>query len=86
MKKTDSLLKEYVAKLSMDHLKYLSVRLNDRIGSDLAEAAEFLSQNSEVDKFLLTSRTADEFYNMLDMVCSCVDREISRRIPDMVEA
>lgn len=86
MKKTDAFLKEYVLKLSMDSLKFLSIRLSDRMGADMAEAAEFLSQNGEMDKYLLQSRSADEFYNLLDSILVHVDREIGRRLPDMVEA
>lgn len=86
MKKTETIVKDYIVKLSFDDLKFLSVRFDERIGSDLSEATEFLSRSLEIDRWLQTARSATEFYDMLDEIQYHVDNEISKRAPEVVEA
>lgn len=84
MKKIDSVIKEYVTKLPFDSLKYLFDRFDERIGSDLGEAIEFVSKNPDIDKFLATAKNYEEFWNAVDMVSSFVEKEFARRTPDLV--
>lgn len=83
MKKVDAILKDYVAKLTPDNLKFLSVRLNDRISGDLGEALDVLSANHDVDKWLKTAKSSNDFFDMLDKVKEYVDRDINKRSPEL---
>lgn len=86
MKKVDTMLKEYVGRLTVDNLKFLSGRLSQRLGSDLAEAIDTLSNCNDLDKWFGSAHSCDEFYDMLDKTQEYIDRELNKRIPDLVEA
>ena len=83
MKKLDSILKEYMGRLNVDTLKYLAIRLEDRVSGDLAEALDVVSKNSEIDKWLRSAETCDEFYDLVDTLQEYVCRELNKRAPDM---
>ena len=72
-------IKEYVRKLTDDDLRFLNVRLSQRIGSDVAEAIELLEHNAEVDHWLCLSKNANDFYDMIDAVDAVVQSEAKRR-------
>ncbi len=84
MRKTESVIKEYVSKLPFDSLKYLSELFDRRIGPDLSDAIEFLSRNPEIDKFLGAARSYEEFWNAVDLVSSFIEKEFARRTPELV--
>jgi len=86
MKKFESVIRTYLSGLSFDELRFLAIRFTDRIGSDIAEVTEFLSKSPEMDRFLLTARNAEEFYDMLDLIHTYVEKEFYRRTPEVVEA
>jgi hypothetical protein len=86
MKKVDTILKEYVSRLNLDGLKFLSIRLDQRIGSDLAEALDAMSTCNDVDKWLSSAKSCEELYNMIDLAQEYVDRELHKRVPDLVGA
>lgn len=83
MRKLDVILKEYVSQLVVDNLKFLSLRLDQRIGSDLAEALDAVSECQEIDKWLASAKSCDEFYNMIDTLQEYVDRELNKRSPEL---
>lgn len=85
MKKADNLLRDYVARLSPESLKYLMIRFADRVGPDLSEAINVLSKNYEIDKWLLTAIDGNEFFDMVDMIANQVEKEYNRRGPDVME-
>jgi hypothetical protein len=84
MKKTDSLLKDYVSKLSFDSLRFLADRFTQRIGSDLSEAIDFCSNNTEVDKLLSAAKNYEEFWVVVDSIAFAVEKELNKRVPDLV--
>lgn len=86
MKKVDTMLKEYVARLTVDNLKFLSGRLSQRIGGDLAEAIDTMANCNDLDKWFGSAHTCNEFYDMIDKVQEYIDRELHKRFPDLVEA
>lgn len=79
MKKPDMLVKDYVAKLSEDNLKFLNSRLGQRLSGDLPEALNFLSGNHEMDRYLAAAKTCNELYDIADQLELAVDREYDRR-------
>ncbi len=84
MKKTDFMLRECVSKLPIEELKFLSQRLNERIGSDLAEAVDALSRIPEIDKYLSMAQSGDQFFDMVDLVTKHVNKELEKHIPEIV--
>jgi hypothetical protein len=83
MKKTDVLLKEYVVGLNTECLKNLSVSLDQRMGSDLADALNTIANHQELDRWLSSSKSCEELYDMIDKVQEYVDRELNKRLPDL---
>ena len=79
MKKVDSFLKEYAAKLSEDNLKFLNARLSQRLSGDLAEAVNFLAGTSDMDHWLESAKSSWEFYDMLDSLHNYVEKEAIKR-------
>jgi hypothetical protein len=84
MKKIDVVVKDYVSKLSFDNLKYLVERFSNRIGPDLSECIDFISKNPEIDKLLSATKSGPELWTVVDLVALYVDKELSKRVPDMV--
>jgi len=79
MRKPDTILREYASRQSDESLRYLLGRLNNRLGSDLAEALDSLSKNGEVDRLLNTAKTAGDLYDLIDLAQESLDREYKRR-------
>ena len=86
MKKFDTVLKEYVNRLSLDNLKYLAVRLDERIGADLAEALDAMSSCQDLDRWLSSAKSYTEFYDMVDSIQEYIDRELGKRLPELQQA
>jgi hypothetical protein len=80
MKKPEVYLKEYYSKLSDDNVKFLVGRLNQRLGGDLAEAVDFLSNIREIDKWLSSASDSYEFYDMIDLINNAANKEHERRM------
>jgi hypothetical protein len=78
-KDTKSIVSDYVTRLNDDDFWWLGLRLNERLGGDIGDAAEFLSQNDRMDSFLKLANTANEFYDCMDRVRDAVLREARRR-------
>jgi hypothetical protein len=83
MKKVDTILKEYFNKLSLDNLKYVSVRLNDRVGGDLGEAIEVVSNYHDIDRWLSSAKSCEDFYDMIDKLEEYSNREVNKRSPEL---
>lgn len=83
MKKVDTMLKKYVEKLSFDNLKYLSARLDNRLGDDMPEALDAVATVPDINQWLMTAKSCDKFYDMVDLIQEYVDREIGKRVPEM---
>jgi len=86
MKKVETLLKEYVTKLSDDNLKYLDARFGQRLCGDLAEALALMSQTHDIDRWLSSAKGANEFYDMLDLAAKYVEREYNKRAQQYEES
>lgn len=84
MKKIDSVMKEYVSKLTFDNLKYLYDRFDERMGPDLSEAIELISKNPDIDRLLVTAKDYEEFWSVVDTASHFVEKEFMRRTPDLV--
>lgn len=79
MKKNDSFLREYVGRLSDTDLRVLHSYLNQRLQDDLSEAVIFLSQTNEIDRWLASAKSCNDFFDQVDMLGKQVHREQDRR-------
>lgn len=79
MKKPDIYLKEYCQRLSDEQVKFLYQRLDQRLGGDMAEVFDYLSNVREIDRWLSGANSCDELYDMVDQVNSVVQKEYERR-------
>lgn len=80
MRKNGTFLKDYCQKLSDDNVRFLYGRLSQRLGGDLAEAVDFLSEFRDVDRWLTGAEDFEEFYDAIDQLHAAVEREHERRM------
>jgi hypothetical protein len=77
--KGHEIIREYAKKLSDDELRYLNIRLTQRIGGDIAEAVECIQSNQEMDRWLSGASSASDFFDMVDQVDGYIQQEVKRR-------
>lgn len=78
-KNDNSLLKEYVKKLSVDDLNFLIARLSQRLSGDMSEVAEFMQKDKDLDKWFCLSTNSQEWYDKIDKLQEFIKLEIDRR-------
>lgn len=79
MKNPEIYLKEFVQRLSEEHLKFLSSRFSQQLGGDLSEVVDFLSNVKEIDRWLVTAESYQELFEMIDVIQNYVQKECERR-------
>ena len=79
MKTSDAMLAEYVKRVSDEDLSFLRGRFRQDLCGDKAEALNILSKDRELDKWLSTATSADEFFDMIDVTANFVCTEYNRR-------
>ena len=72
-------LKEYAKRLSDDDLRWVSIRLAQRIGADVGEAVEYIQKNPDMDKWLQLNNSATEFFDMVDQIDVQLQYELKKR-------
>lgn len=80
--KADAVVKEYVKRISDDDLSYLGIRYKQGLCGDKAEIALKLAEDEELDRWLSSSISADEWFEMVDSIGECVKSEYNRRLDD----
>jgi hypothetical protein len=85
MKRSELILKEYACQLSEEDLRQLNMWLGQKLHGDRAAAAEFLSQNKEIDRWLAGANGAIEWFDMMDQIQIMTERELSRRASEKKE-
>lgn len=79
MKKVESVLVEYVRRLSDEDLAFLRMRFVQNLHGDRADIANFLSRDAEVDRWLRSAASAEEFFDALQNAGDCAMKEFERR-------
>jgi len=79
MKNVDGLLKEYCSKLKDDDLYYLHSRFTQFLTGDRADISTYLSQSKDLDKWLASAESSNDFFDMLDKVGEFVVKEFESR-------
>ncbi len=74
-----TVLVEYVTFLSDEELRYLGARLLERYSDDLATALNFMSTKASIDHILGATNTADELYQLCDVVGELIQKEARKR-------
>lgn len=74
-----SILVEYFRDLSDDDLRYLGLRLNDRVGSDLAEVLNFMSRKTSADYVFSCAMGSKDLYDSLDTAQEVINKEAEKR-------
>ena len=71
---------EYAAQLPEEDLRYLSVRLIERLSGDLAEALDFMSRSRKMDDLLSASASANELFTNCDQIRDVFSKECKKRV------
>ena len=77
--KADAVVKEYVKRISDDELAFLGIRFKQSLCGDKSEIALKLAEDEEVDKWLSSSTSSVEWFEMVDAIGECVKSEYNRR-------
>ena len=79
MKNPDSMIKEYVANLNEEDLRFLFSRLSERMFGDLSDAINQMDKCNDIAKWFQTAKNSDEFYSMIDKVFKFIEKEHNKR-------
>ena len=80
--KADAVVKEYVKRISDDDLSFLGIRFKQNLIGDKVEIALKLAEDEEIDRWLASSASSDEWFEMVDAIGECVKSEYNRRWDD----
>ena len=72
-------VREFANSVSENDLMFVTTRLADRFAGDIAEGLNFLSKNRSIDAILASARSADDFYDMLDLVIETLRQECDKK-------
>lgn len=70
---------EYASTLSEEDLRWLALRLTDRLSGDLAEAVASMSRNFKMDALLQTAESCWGFYDLCDKIRDVLAKECKKR-------
>jgi hypothetical protein len=79
MKKPEVLLREYVRKLNEADLNNLHKYYGYNLSADRAEIAHIYSSDKEMDKWLSSATSADEWFDMVETAGEYIQREYQWR-------
>jgi len=79
MKKSDAMLREFVRRISDDDLIYLYVRYKQNLCGDRPEISDRLAVEKNIDKWLQSAVSPDEWFDMLEYVGNFVFKEHDAR-------
>lgn len=79
MKKSSDILREYAVNLNDDDLLYLYDRLSTRFAGDFSDVLNFLSKNHKMDRYLSSTTSGEELFNILDSLTEQIRAVINKR-------
>ncbi len=79
MRKQNDGLRDYVRGLNDDDLRFLGIRLSQRLRGDVAEAMEFVQNHPDADHVLKAANDVDEFFETVDQLDYFVQQESRKR-------
>lgn len=78
-KTTETIIRDYVRNLSEEDLRFLSLRLSQRLGGDMGEAIEKIQSNVEINRILEVASGANNFFDLIDMTEDAIQQEYRKR-------
>ena len=85
MKKPNTILREYVSRLSDSEMHDIGQRLSQRLCGDYAEVATTLQRDREIDYWLKSATSASEWFVMIDRIADAINKEQKRREEEVAE-
>jgi|688.fasta_scaffold168091_4 hypothetical protein len=79
VKKDGSVVKEYVQKISNEDLTFILERLDQPLLGDRADVSLVFQKDEDLDKWLSKTKSADEWFDKLDIIQEAAIMEMSRR-------
>jgi hypothetical protein len=74
-KKAPSLVREYVQSLSDSDLSHIIQKTTQRLGGDYVDMAYTFQKNRDVDDWLRGARSANDWFDMVDLIGETAGRE-----------
>jgi hypothetical protein len=75
----DSNLREYTKILSDADISYLYVRFQQRLGGDMGEISEVLARSREIDRWLASAKSFDEWDEMFERLARIISEAYKNR-------
>jgi hypothetical protein len=79
MKKTPISVKEYVQNLSDSDLNHIVQKSTQKLGGDYADMAYTFQRNRDVDDWLRSAKSANDWFDMVDTLGDLAGRELRLR-------
>lgn len=76
---SNDFLKNYARRLSDHDLELLNSRLEDRLFGDMAECCHIFQRAQDLDRWISTATSPEDFWEMTDMIHAAVKAESARR-------
>ena len=78
-KKAPSSVKEYVQNISDSELNHVVQKTTQKLGGDYTDMAYTFQKNREVDDWLRSARSANDWFDMIDLLGEMAGREARYR-------
>lgn len=78
-KKPEVMVKEYVHRLSDDDLRFIVQKLSTRLGGDKGDAAAVFQKDREIDRWLSSAISGQDWFDMVNRIEEAALFEINRR-------
>lgn len=79
MKTPETIIKEYVRRLSEDEINFLNPRFNQLLFGDRADIVDLLSKDKHIDKLLASASDATQWFDLLEAIGNAVKKEYEHR-------
>ena len=79
MKRTASLVREYVRELSDDNLNDIVQKWSQKLGGDYANLAYLFQRNRAIDDLLRSAQSAEDWFDLVDFIGEAASRELKNR-------
>ena len=79
MKRTASLVREYVRELSDDNLNDIVQKWSQKLGGDYANLAYLFQRNRAIDDLLRSAQSAEDWFDLVDFIGEAANRELKNR-------
>lgn len=78
-RKDISVIKEYLNKLSDDDIMFMIQRIEQPCCGELASISSIFEKNYEVDKWLCQSKSAQDWFDKIDLIVNIASIELNKR-------